>query len=445
MKIYIKKHISNVYKNSMHNMYILVKWLILSSIVGVITGAIITLFKYITNYVTTFRTNHTLIILGLPLAGLIIVWLYRILGIKTDPGVNIVISSVRQAKLDTIVKLKTNVSIKNQTSASIDSSDTADEKPIPFILTPLIMIAATLTHLCGGSAGRTGSALLIGGNIGSGFSSLLKLDKNDKKLMIMSGISAGFAAILGTPMSATIFSMEVVCVGSMHYTALVPCLFASLVSAFFANHLGLQPESFNITEGLHFNLMNILKILLLAIACALISMLFCFCLQTFPKIYEKYFKNPYIKIVVGAIIIIILNLLLQTTDYMGLSGHLIPKSIDGDVATYAFIIKLLLTALTIGCGFKGGEIMPALVIGATLGCTMGNILGLSSALCAVLGMAGLFCGVTNCPITSILLSFELFGYTHVSYFLIVIAISYMMSGYNSLYREQTILYNKLNE
>jgi H+/Cl- antiporter ClcA len=191
--------------------------------------------------------------------------------------------------------------------------------------------------------------------------------------------------------------------------------------------------------------MNILKILLLAIACALISMLFCFCLQTFPKIYEKYFKNPYIKIVVGAIIIIILNLLLQTTDYMGLSGHLIPKSIDGDVAIYAFIIKLLLTALTIGCGFKGGEIMPALVIGATLGCTMGNILGLSPALCAVLGMAGLFCGVTNCPITSILLSFELFGYTHVSYFLIVIAISYMMSGYNSLYREQTILYNKLNK
>ena len=421
MKLYIKKHISNIYKNSMHNIYILIKWLVLSSIIGTIAGACVTLFKYIINSVSSFRENHSFMIFFLPIAGLIIVWIYRVLGLKKDPGVNIIISSVRESIIN------------------------SNENSVPFKLTPLIMIAATLTHLCGGSAGRTGSALQIGGSIGSGMASLLKLDKNDRKIMIMSGISAGFAAILGTPMSATIFSMEFVCIGSMHYSALVPCLFSSLVAALYARNLGIHPDIFNVTETINLNLMNILKLVILAIACALVSMLFCFCLQTFPKIYEKYFKNPYIRIVVGSIIIILLNLLLQSTDYRGLSGHLIPKAIAGDIVPYAFILKLVLTALTISCGFKGGEIMPSLVIGATLGCTIGNILGISPALCATLGMAGLFCGVTNCPITSILLSFELFGYTNVSYFLIVIAISYMMSGYNSLYREQTILHNKLNE
>ncbi|MBE5935226.1 MAG: chloride channel protein [Lachnospiraceae bacterium] len=452
-KFSFSKYISVMYKNCKHNIFVLLKWLVLSSLVGVISGAVVTIFKLIINYITSFREEHSFLLFFLPIAGLLIVWSYSVCGLKKDPGINLIISSIRDSKLNTLKQLNTNTSPNKHNAPQnsiispvvddIYATTNAVEKTVPVKLTPLIFIATILTHICGGSAGRTGAALQIGGSVSSGIASLLQLEKNDKKIMIMSGISAGFAAILGTPISATIFSMEVVCVGNMHYPALVPCLFASIIASFYAKGLGAKPESFRILETIDFNLVNILKILLIAIICALISMLFCVCLHTFPKIYERFFKNPYIRILAGAVIVVLINILLSTTDFQGLGRGLIVKAIKGDVVPYAFIVKLLLTALTIGCGFKGGEIMPSFVIGSTLGCTLGHLLGLSPSLCAALGIAGLFCGVTNCPITTILLSFELFGYNSVLFFLIVISISYMMSGYNSLYREQTILNNKL--
>ena len=181
---YIKTHLSNVYKNSIHNIYVLIKWLILSSIIGVIVSAIVTFFKYIINFSSTLRENNSFLLFFLPLAGLIIVGSYEILGLKTDPGINIIISSIRRNKLDNVVH---------------------SDKKVPIKLTPLVILASALTHLCGGSVGRTGAALQIGGSTASEIASILKLNNKDKKILIMCGISAGFAAILGTPLSATIF------------------------------------------------------------------------------------------------------------------------------------------------------------------------------------------------------------------------------------------------
>ena len=144
----------------------------------------------------------------------------------------------------------------------------------------------------------------------------------------------------------------------------------------------------------------------------------------------------------ASIFIILINLILHTNDYQGAGIDVIDRAMNGKAVPYAFLIKILLTVLTIGAGFKGGEIIPSFFIGATLGCTLGNILGISPSLCAALGMIGIFCGVTNCPITSALISFELFGYHAISFFLIIISISYMMSGYSSLYKDQKILYGK---
>ena len=122
--------------------------------------------------------------------------------------------------------------------------------------------------------------------------------------------------------------------------------------------------------------------------------------------------------------------------------QIIEKCIDGSVRPEAFLLKILLTALTIGAGFKGGEIVPSFCTGAAFGCLFGNMLGFSPTLCTAVGMASVFCGVTNCPISSLLISFKLFGYDGMPYFLLAVSFSYMLSGYFGLYHSQKIVYSK---
>lgn len=348
----------------------------------------------------------------LPIGGIFIISLYSLFNLKTDPGTNRILTSINN---------NDNILLR---------------------MAPLIFIATFVTHLFGGSAGRAGALLQIGGSIGYFLASICKFDDKDKKVITMCGMSSAFAAVFGTPIAATILAIEVCCIGTMYYSALVPCIFASLISSTLSSYLGITAENFKIIGTFNFNTVNTLKVILIALICAAVSSLFCYSLRTSRSLFNKYIKNNYIIIVVASFIIIILNKLLQTTDYMGTGIHVINEAINGESKPYAFIIKLLLTSITIGAGFKGGEIFPSFFIGATLGCTLGNILGISPSLCATLGLIGVFCGVTNCPITSILLAFELFGYKSVPFFLIVISITYMMSGYNSLYEKQNFLYKK---
>lgn len=166
-------------------------------------------------------------------------------------------------------------------------------------------------------------------------------------------------------------------------------------------------------------------------------------LRAVGALYSRYFKNPYIRILAASAIIIAITLLLRTADYMGAGNNLIELAVEeGQVRPLDFLWKMLLTALTMKAGFRGGEIVPSFCIGATFGCLMGHLLGISPSLCAAAGMAALFCGVTNCPITSILIAFELFGFRGVSYYLIAVSISYAVSGYYGLYKDQTIVYSK---
>lgn len=390
----------------------LCKWLIIATVVGLIVGGFSTLFAYSINTATSLRNNHPWLLYLLPIGGLIIVGLYSICGLKKDPGTNKVFTSVN-----------------------------SDDK-VPLRMAPLIFIASTITHLCGGSVGREGAALQIGGSIGNSIASIFKFDEYDRKVFTMCGMSAAFAAVFGTPIAAAIFAIEAGCIGTMYYSALVPCIFSALIGSNLSANFGINAESFHIIDIFSFNIENTIKVILLALACAIISSLFCYCLHKSHHLYEKFIKNRYIRIVVAGCIIIAINLILQTTDYLGAGTHIIEKAIEGHSVPYAFLLKILLTALAIGAGYKGGEIVPSFYIGATLGCTIGHIIGISPSLCAALGMIGIFCGVTNCPITSALISFELFGYKAVPFFFIMVSISYMMSGYNSLYTSQDMLYNK---
>ena len=389
-----------------------IKWVIFALITGLVVGSIATMFHFSIAIATMVREKSPWIIFLLPIGGLIIVRCYRMVKDEKELSTNSVLSAIH-----------------------------SNEK-LPLKMAPLIFVSTVITHLFGGSAGREGAALQLGGSIGNGLGALFHFDDNDKHIMIMCGMSAAFAALFGTPMAAAIFSMEVISVGIMQYSALVPCVIASLSAFSVAQAFGVGQELFLVEWVPNFTIFSATKISVLAVLCAILSIAFCIMLHQTEHLYKNLFKNPYLRVVIGGCLIIVLTLLVGDQTYNGTGMHVIEEAMEGHVIPYAFILKMVFTALTIGAGYKGGEIVPSFFIGATFGCLFGNILGFAPDLCAAVGMVSLFCGVTNCPITSLLISFELFGYEGMPYYLLAVAFSYMLSGYYGLYSSQRIMYSK---
>ena len=387
------------------------KWTAISVAVGALVGGVSTLFAFCLQKVTAFRGAHPWMVLLLPAAGLVIVFCYRrFLG--EDRGTNLVL-------------------------AEIHARDR-----VPWRMAPLIFCATLLTHLCGGSAGREGAALQLGGSLGNSLAGLLRLDEHDRRVVMMCGMSAAFAAVFGTPMTAAVFTLEVASVGVMYYAGLMPCAFAALTASRFAAGMGIEPERFTILDLLPLALGPVLKIVALAMLCAGVATLLCAALHRTGALLRRGVKDPYLRAVCGGCVMIAAWLILGNQDYHGAGVGLIQRAMAGEAPWYAFLLKMLLTAVTIGSGFKGGEIVPSLCVGAAFGCAAGGLMGISPSLCAACGMIAVFCGVTNCPIASLLIAFELLGYGAMPYFLITVAVSYPLSGYSGLYPEQTIVYSK---
>ena len=391
----------------------LLRWLLVSGLTGVACGLVGAAFYYVVSFVTAARQAHGWLLFCLPLAGLFIVWSYRVLGMENDSGTNQIIASVRSG-----------------------------EKP-PLRLALLIFVSTALTHLTGGSAGREGAALQIGGSVAASIGRLLRLGERNMNLIVMCGMSAVFTALFGTPLSATVFSLEVVSVGIVHYSALFPCLLASLVTTGVTRLLGVHPEGYVLMGGPALDWQFMLRTGLLAVACALLSMAFCVLMHKTNHLYKKYLPNQYLRVLAGAAILIVLTLLVGSRDYNGAGGNVIEAALAGHAVPYAFLLKMLFTAVTLGAGFRGGEIVPTFFVGATFGCAAAPLLGLDPAFGGAIGMIALFCGVTNCPLASIFLSIELFGSSHVLFFALACALSYLLSGKFSLYSAQKIVYSKL--
>jgi H+/Cl- antiporter ClcA len=408
MNAYIKHKI----EHNIRRATVSVKWVIFAVLVGSVVGLCGTAFYYGMSYVTGLRASHPWLIFLLPAGGLAITGLYHLFHDEKDTGTNLVISAIHSG----------------------------DE--LPFKMAPLIFVSTLITHLFGGSAGREGAALQMGGSIGNALGKLFRFDEKDKHVMIMCGMSAAFSALFGTPMAAAIFPMEMVTVGVMYYIALVPCVISSLVAHGIAVSFGVSNELFLIDEIPVFGILNAVKISVLAILCALLSILFCVILHQSEELYKRFLKNPYVRVFVGGCLVVLLTLLVGNQSYNGTGINIIEQCIDGSVRPEAFLLKMIFTAATLGAGYKGGEIVPSFFTGAAFGCLFGNLLGFSPTLCTAIGMTSVFCGVTNSPISSLLISFELFGYDGMPYFLLAISFSYMLSGYFGLYRSQKIVYSK---
>lgn len=402
---------NNIMDELYNNIKYGIKWILISLILGSICGMIGAAFHHAIDYVTEVREANDILICFMPLGGILIVFLYHRVGLHNEPGTNIIIQSVRQQKV------------------------------VPRILAPAIFMATVITHLVGGSSGREGAALQIGGSVATALGRIMKIDKKEMSILIMCGMSAVFSALFGTPLAATIFSMEVISVGVFYYSALVPCLCSSLVAFFTAKVLGCSSVVYTVKEVMAINVNTFVYLLGLSLGVAIISILFVKLMHYSYKVFHKYFTNPYIRVVVGSVILLILVLIFGK-DYLGAGMNVVDKAIYGEVRPYDFILKAIFTAITIGCGFKGGEIVPTFFIGATFGFTVSEYLLIDPHLGAALGMVGMFCCVINSPIASLILGIEIFGAENLIPMAIVIAFCYVFSGYFSLYHAQKFVYSK---
>lgn len=391
----------------------LLKNVLLGLLVGCVCGLIGGTFALCVEHAAGLRSEHGWLIYCLPVSGVLIVAMYHMFKDTADKGTNLILSSV------------------------------AEGEHIPFRKAPEIFIATVLSHLCGASVGREGAALQLGGSIGYNIGALLRLDEKDKKMLTMSGMSAVFSALFGTPMAAAFFSIEVASVGMLNYSALVPCILAALSANKIAALMSVKGDAFAINIVPEFDMKTAFWAGILAVLCAVVSILFCILLHKSTHIAKKVVKNPYLRVIAGSAIIIALTFLAGNTLYNGAGMYVIELAIEGKSPMAAFFLKAVFTAISLGVGFKGGEIVPSLYIGATFGSAFAVLFGLNVPICTAIGMAALFCGVTNCPIASLLICFELFGYSGMPYYLLTIALSYGFSGYYSLYSSQKIVYSKI--
>lgn len=393
------------------NILYFIRWTAISIVMGTVCGLIGTAFGYGVIYAQRLFKTHSFMLYLMPVAGVLIVLLHQMFHELGNRGTNLILESI-----------------------------SSDER-IPMATLPCIFISTILSQAVGASAGKEGAALQIGGCIGNYFGDVFHMDERDKKVMIMSGMSGCFGAIFGTPLAAAMFGIEVISIGVAYYAALVPCVFASFIGAQISGALGLHGESFPILHIPEFSLVPALYTVGLGLTCALLSVCFCILLHETQHLYKNKIGNVYVRILVAAGLSIALALIFGR-DYCGAGFNLVEKAVDGESAYLGFLLKMIFTAVALGGGFKGGEIVPTLAVGASFGCTFGLLTGFEPSLCAAAGMLATFVGVTNCPIATMFLGFELFGFEAMPYFAVAVAISFTLSGYYGLYNGQKFTYSK---
>ena len=388
------------------------KWGLLGVLMGIIGGLLGAGFHHALHFVTHVRSEHTWLIFLLPLGGLLTVTVYRVFKMQGNKGTNEIIDA------------------------------TLDGHAVSPMVAPSIFLATAITHLFGGSAGREGAALQLGGSTASVLAKLFKLNTEERKVMVMAGMSAVFAGLFGTPLTATLFCMEFESVGTLFSPALLPCFLAAFVASRVSLGLGVHAETFFLTEEFSMTLGNCWQYLVLAVLVSLLGIAMCWVFHQAEHFAAHHLPNPFIRIVVGGVIVTVLTLLVGDHRFNGAGMDMALKAVGGEADWYSFLMKMLFTAVTLSAGFKGGEIVPTFCIGATFGCVLGGLLGLDPGMAAALGLVGLFCCATNSPFASIVLSIEMFGSTNLYLFAFTCVVCFVLSGHSGLYASQIIQFSK---
>jgi H+/Cl- antiporter ClcA len=389
----------------------LVKLLIYGLLCGTLVGFTASIFALGIDAATNLRAQHPWVIFLMPVGAAVIIFFYM----KFD----------RSEGTDTVLLAVTR------------------SESVPGTLAPLIFCSTITSHFLGASVGREGAALQIGGCMGDELGKRLHFQESARRIMVMAGMSAAFSALFGTPLAATVIAMEISHVGLLQYDALVPCVIAALPSYYISGMLGVEKHPWGLSNVTPFSLPLSLSTFVLAFLCAIVSVLFVVALGRIPALAKKIPAHPVFRGAIVSAILLGMTLLSGGQFYNGAGGHVITECLHGEpVPVCAFLLKILFTAVSVAAGFKGGEIVPALFIGATFGSVVGPLLGLPGGLAAAIGMGCLFSCVTNCPLGTLLICFEMFGFEGWPYYLLSIAIAYTVSGNYGLYHHQKIRYGK---
>ena len=392
-----------------------IKWGLLGALMGVIGGLLGAGFHHALHFVTHVRSEFTWLIFLLPVGGLLTVALYRLLKMQGNKGTNEIIDA------------------------------TLDGHPVSPAVAPAIFLATAMTHLFGGSAGREGAALQLGGSTASMLAKVFRLGEEDRKVMVMAGMSAVFAGLFGTPLTATLFCMEFESVGTLFTPALLPCFLAAYIASRVSGLLGVHAETFLLDTVHALTLANFWQYLILAVLVSLLGIAMCALFHNAEHLAAHYLPNPFVRIALGGAVVTVLTLLVGDHRFNGAGMDMALAAVGGNADWYSFLLKMLFTAVTLSAGFKGGEIVPTFCIGATFGCVLGGLLGLDPGMAAALGLVGLFCCATNSPLASIVLSMEMFGSANLYLFAFVCVICFVLSGNSGLYASQIIQFSKAGD
>ncbi len=408
------------------------KWIALSIPVGLAVGSIVALFLWLLTSAIFFRFSNTYLLYLLPFAGVAIHFMYKFLGQSSEKGNNLIMDEIHQPG-----------------------------GGVPPQMGPLVLITTVMTHLFGGSAGREGTAVQIGGSIAQLLAKWFKLSKADVKTLLMAGVAAGFGAVFGTPLTGAIFAIEVIALGKLKYDSIIPCLFASIIGDFTVTAWGLshthyridfvESSTFFLSDFLHWDILLIFKIIIASIAFGLVSYLFATLVHRIKTIFTSIFKTSWLIPFFGGVVIILLTFLVGKPDYLSLGINaeyqgavtIVSAFKAGGADMFSWLWKTIFTTVTLGTGFKGGEVTPLFYIGATLGNSLATLMDAPISLFAALGFIAVFAGATNTPLACTFMGVELFGGQYVLFFAIACFTAYFFSGHSGIYSSQRIGVPKL--